>query len=109
MHETRDVDLGQRLEQAGRLAGGPAAGGVQGEREQDQAFGPGFADQGNLPHAPRLTKPIDPASTLLESRRPPRQVEVQHDAAAVVKVEALGRSVRRQQHRASGMEAALGA
>src|SRR5688572_13736576 len=57
--------------------------------------------------SPRLADAIDPACTLLETKRRPRQLEVDHKPAAVMKVQPFACGIsREQQPRGAAGEAA---
>src|SRR5205823_14509206 len=57
------------------------------------------ADQVKRMDRPPLADAIDAADPLLETARIPRKLEVHHQAAAVVEVEAFGGRIGRQQDR----------
>jgi hypothetical protein len=52
-------------------------------------------------HGPALTYPVDSADALLQTNRIPRQLEVDDDATAMLKVEAFSSRVRREEDRSS--------
>src|SRR6516162_5606949 len=56
-------------------------------------------DQMNGMNGPALTDAIDAADALLEPHRIPRQLEIDDKAAVLVKVEALGGGIGREQYR----------
>ena len=55
----------------------------------------------------RLAEPVDTAGALLEPRRTPGQLVVEHDPAVVVEVEPFGRGVGREQGDAARVEGGL--
>ena len=58
-------------------------------------------------HLARLADPIDATDALLEAHRVPRQLEVHHEPAAMLQVEALAGRVRGEEHaEAAAREAA---
>ena len=56
------------------------------------------SDHVNRVHAPRLPDPIIATDALLEPDRVPRKLQVDHQAAAAVQIEAFRRRIRRKQH-----------
>ena len=50
-------------------------------------------------HAPLLPEPIDPADALLQPLRRPGELEIDHEPAAIVEIEALAGRVGREEHR----------
>ena len=77
------------------------------ERRQHEALGGAGGDERDLVDTPRLTEPIDPPDALLDARRAPRQLVVQHDPAVMVEVEPFGRGVGRQQEESARVERSL--
>ena len=68
------------------------------EMLEDALFDGLRMEQADRVHGTALAESIDPADALLEPQRIPRQLEIDHDAAAMMKIEALTRGVGGDQH-----------
>jgi hypothetical protein len=90
----RDARFRQEIEQAGgmmrcraRLSGTPR------ERREDQTLRGARCNQRDFVHPAGLTQSVDPAGTLFDSRRAPRQLVVDDEATVMMKVQTLGSRV----------------
>ena len=79
------------------------------ERRDDEPFGGVRGDERELVHAARLTEAIHASGPLLEPRRIPRQLVVNHHAALVMEIQALRRGVGGEQRPAALVERVLDA